>query len=84
MKCKLLHYFESHPFCVESSFGHGEVVRNRLATGRITKWAIKLMGLYISYVPQMVIKCQALVDFVATSTETQEPPPPPRPITQEH
>jgi hypothetical protein len=57
MKCKLLHYFESHPICVVTSFVLGEVVGNRLATGRITKWALELMGLDMTYVPQTVIKC---------------------------
>jgi hypothetical protein len=40
-------------------------------------------GINISYVPQMAIKSQALVDFVAKWTETQQPPPPPL-VTQEH
>jgi hypothetical protein len=35
MKCKLLHYFESHPIRVITSFGLGEIVENCLATGRI-------------------------------------------------
>jgi hypothetical protein len=38
------------------------------------------MGLNITYVPQMVIKSQALADFMAEWTETQQPPPP---VTQE-
>jgi hypothetical protein len=33
------------------------------------------------YVPQTVIKSQALVDFMAEWTETQQQPPP---VTQEH
>jgi hypothetical protein len=56
MKCKLLHYFESHLICVVTSFGLCEIIRNRLSTGRITKWALELMGLDITYVPQMAIK----------------------------
>jgi hypothetical protein len=44
---------------VVTSFGLGEVVGNHLATGRITKWALELMGHDISYVPQMAIKSQA-------------------------
>jgi hypothetical protein len=59
---------------VVTSFGLGEVIGNRLTTGRITKWALKLMGLDISYVPQTLIKSQALADFVAEWTETQQPP----------
>jgi hypothetical protein len=40
MKCKLLHYFESHPVYVVTSYGLGKIVGNRLATGRIAKWAL--------------------------------------------
>jgi hypothetical protein len=56
MKRKLLHYFESHPIHVVTSFGLGEIVGNRLATRRIAKWALELMGLDITYMPQTVIK----------------------------
>jgi hypothetical protein len=56
MKCKLLHYFERHPISVVTSFRLGEVVGNHLTTGRITKWALELMGIDITYVPQMAIK----------------------------
>jgi hypothetical protein len=78
MKCKLLHYFESHPIRVVTSFGLEEIVGNHLTMGRI---ALELMGLNISYVPQMVIKSESLVDFVVEWIETQQPPPP---VTQEH
>jgi hypothetical protein len=70
MKRKLLHYFESHPIRVVTSFGLREIVGNRLPTGRTAMWALKRMGLDISYVPQMAIKSQALADFVAEWTET--------------
>jgi hypothetical protein len=56
MKRKLLHYFESHPIHVVTSFGLEEIVGNRLATRRIAKWALELMGLDITYMPQTVIK----------------------------
>jgi hypothetical protein len=55
-KRNLLHYFESHPIRVVTSFGIKEIIGNRLATGRITKWALELMGLDIYYVPQTAIK----------------------------
>jgi hypothetical protein len=42
--------------------------------GRIAKWALELLGIDITYVPQMAIKSQALVNFVAKWTETQQPP----------
>ena len=50
-KRKLRHYFESHPVMVVTSFPLGEVIQNRDATGRITKWALELMGQGISYAP---------------------------------
>jgi hypothetical protein len=36
-KRKLLHYFESHPICVVTSYGLEEIIKNRLTTGRIAK-----------------------------------------------
>jgi hypothetical protein len=36
---------------VVSSFPLGEVIQNRDATGRITKWAIELMEEGITYAP---------------------------------
>jgi hypothetical protein len=50
MKRKLLHYFESHPIHVVTSFGLGEIVTDRLSMGMIAKWALELMGLDITYV----------------------------------
>jgi hypothetical protein len=55
MKRKFLHYFERHPVCVVTSHGLGEIIRNHLAMGRITNWALLLMGLDI-YIPQTAIK----------------------------
>jgi hypothetical protein len=71
MKRKLLHYFESHLARVVTSHGLREIVGNRLTTGRIAKWPLKLMGLDITYVPQTAIKSQALADFVVEWIETQ-------------
>jgi hypothetical protein len=48
---KLRHYFESHPVMVVSSFPLSEVIQNRDAMGRITKWALELMGEGITYTP---------------------------------
>jgi hypothetical protein len=50
---------------VVTSFGLREIIGNCLTTRRITKWALELMGLDITYVPQMVIKSEALSDFMA-------------------
>ena len=42
--------------------------------GRITKWALELMGQGISYAPWTVIKSKELADFVVEWTEIQMPP----------
>jgi hypothetical protein len=68
IKCKIMHYFKSHPMCLVTSFGLGDIVGNCLTTGRITKWALELMGLDMAYVPQTAIKSQALVNFGAEQT----------------
>jgi hypothetical protein len=74
-KRKLRHYFESHPVTVVTSFPLGEVVRNLDATGRVTKWALELIGQGISYAPRIAIKSEALIDFIAECTKTQMPWP---------
>ena len=55
-KRKLRHYFESHPVTVVTSFPLGDVIQNQDATGRITKWALELMGQGIVYASRMAIK----------------------------
>ena len=72
---KLLHYFTDHEVKVITSFPLGDIVRNRDATGRISKWALKLMGHDIRYIPYTAIKSQALTDFIAEWMEVQLPTP---------
>jgi hypothetical protein len=52
MRRKLLHYFKSHPIRPITSYGLGEIIGNRLMTVRIVKWALKIRGLDITYVPK--------------------------------
>jgi hypothetical protein len=59
-----------------SSFPLGELIQNCEATGRITKWAVELMGEGITYAPQKAIKSQVLVDFMAEWAKTQTPSAP--------
>jgi hypothetical protein len=65
MKRKLLDNFESHLVCVVTSHRLGEIVGNCHSMGRFAKWTLKLIGLNITYVPQVAIKSQAFADFVA-------------------
>jgi hypothetical protein len=71
---KLLHYFESNPIWVVTSFGLREIIGNRLATGRIAKWALELMRLDVAHILQTAIKSQALANFVSEWTKNQQPP----------
>ena len=70
---KLCHYFESHKITVVTDFLLGDILHNRDATGRISKWAVELGALNIDFTPRKVIKSQALADFVAEWTEIQQP-----------
>jgi len=72
---KLQHYFTEHEVSVVTSFPLGEVVRNRDAVGRISKWAVELMGYDIKFVPCTAIKSHTLADFIAKWTEVQAPTP---------
>ena len=70
---KLLHYFTNHEVSVVTSYPLGDIIRNRDAVGRISKWALELMGHDIGYIPRTAIKSQALMDFVAEWTKVQLP-----------
>ena len=71
---KLQHYFLGDPITVVSSFPLGEIIQNREATRRITKWSVELMVGTLTYAPRKAVKSQALADFIAEWTDTQLPP----------
>jgi hypothetical protein len=71
---KLSHYFQAYQIEVYTSSTLGEILNNREATSKITKWAIELSMYDILYKPRMAIKAQALSDFLAEWTEIQTPP----------
>jgi hypothetical protein len=73
-KRKLRHYFDVHPITVVSKYPLEEVIQNPEAEGRITKWALELMGQNITYTPRSAIKSQVPADFMAEWTEIQTPP----------
>jgi len=49
-----------------------DILHNRDATGYISKWAVELGALNISFHTRKAIKSQALADFVVEWTETQQ------------
>jgi hypothetical protein len=69
----LSHYFQAYQIEVHISVTLGEILNNREATGKITKWVIELSMYDIIYKPQMAIKAQVLSDFMDVWTETQTP-----------
>jgi hypothetical protein len=54
--CKLRHYFDGHKITVVTDFSLGDILHNRDATGRISKWAVKLGALNIDFAPRKAIK----------------------------
>ena len=52
-----------------------DILHNRDATGRISKWAVELGALEIKFKPRTTIKSQALVDFLVEWRENQIPAP---------
>jgi ribonuclease HI len=72
---KLRHYFQEYSISVVTDYPLGDIPRNQDATGRISKWAVKLGALNINFKPRTTIKSQALVDFMAEWRENQLPTP---------
>jgi hypothetical protein len=70
---KLRHYFEGHKITVVIDFPLEDILHNRDAIGRISKWAVELGALNINFSPWKAIKSQALVDFMVEWTEIQQP-----------
>jgi hypothetical protein len=68
---KLSHYLQVQQIEVHTSSTLGEILNNREATRKIAKWAIESSMCDIIYKPRIVMKAQALSDFVAKWTETQ-------------
>jgi diketogulonate reductase-like aldo/keto reductase len=48
---KLRHYFESHKIIVVTYFPLRDILRNRDATGHISKWAVELSALNVDLTP---------------------------------
>jgi hypothetical protein len=61
---KLRHYFDAYNILVVSDFPLADILNNRDAIGRISKWAVELGALTLDFKPRTAIKSQALVDFM--------------------
>ena len=61
---RLRHYFQEHPITVVCSHPLGDIIRNRGATGRVAKWAVKIGVFDLKYSPRTAIKSQVLADFL--------------------
>jgi hypothetical protein len=72
---KLRHYFNEYKISVVTDFPLEDIIHNRDATGRISKWAVESGALELHCKPRTAIKSQALVDFLAEWRENQIPAP---------
>jgi hypothetical protein len=69
------HYFDAFHIAVVTEYPLGDILRNKEASGRIIKWAIKLVAYTIEYRPRHMIKSQALIDFMAKWMDMLTPVP---------
>ena len=61
---------------VVTDYPLGDILHNRDATCKISKWAVELGALSLDFKSCTAIKTQALVDFMAEWRENQIPTPP--------
>jgi hypothetical protein len=66
---KLCHYLKAYPITVVTKYPLGDILRNKEASGRIIKWAVKLGTYSIDYRPRQTIKSQALTNFITEWTD---------------
>nr|XP_027063201.1 uncharacterized protein LOC113689657 [Coffea arabica] len=70
---RLKPYFHAHPISVRTDQPIRQILVRPEASGRLTKWAVKLGEYDLSYEPRTAIKAQALADFLAELTFTEGP-----------
>ena len=73
--CILRQYFQANPILVMTDQPIRKSMNRPKATGRMVQWAIKLSQFNIEYHPKTAIKAQALADFIAEFTLTDEENP---------
>uniref|UniRef100_A0A2N9GTA9 Reverse transcriptase domain-containing protein n=1 Tax=Fagus sylvatica TaxID=28930 RepID=A0A2N9GTA9_FAGSY len=71
---KLQPYFQSHKIIVLTNHPLRKAMNKPDAAGRLIQWAVELSEFDIEYRPRQAIKAQALADFIAEFTVTEEEP----------
>ena len=69
---KLRPYFQANPILVMTEQPIKKSMNKLEAVGRMVQWAIKFSQFDIEYHPRMVIKAQALADFIVEFTIPSE------------
>jgi hypothetical protein len=71
---KLRPYFQSHKIIVLTNHPLRKAMNKPDAAGRLIQWAVELSEFDVEYHPRQAIKAQALADFIAEFTLTEEEP----------
>uniref|UniRef100_A0A2N9EWG4 Uncharacterized protein n=1 Tax=Fagus sylvatica TaxID=28930 RepID=A0A2N9EWG4_FAGSY len=71
---KLRPYFQSHKIIVLTNHPLRKAMNKPDAAGRLIQWAVELSEFDIEYHPRQAIKAQALADFIAEFTVTEDGP----------
>uniref|UniRef100_A0A2N9I8K3 Uncharacterized protein n=1 Tax=Fagus sylvatica TaxID=28930 RepID=A0A2N9I8K3_FAGSY len=71
---KLRPYFQSHKIIVLTNHPLRKAMNKPDAAGRLIQWAVELSEFDIEYRPRQAIKAQALADFIAEFTVTEDEP----------
>jgi hypothetical protein len=76
---KLRPYFQSHKIIVLTNHPLRKAMKKPDVAGRLIQWAVELSEFDIEYRPKQAIKAQALADFIAEFTTSEEEPPEEKP-----
>jgi ribonuclease HI len=71
---KLRSYFQSHKIIVLTNHPLRKAMNKPDAAGRLIQWVVELSEFDIEYHPRQAIKAQALADFIAEFTVTEDEP----------
>ncbi|PKA67302.1 hypothetical protein AXF42_Ash004795 [Apostasia shenzhenica] len=70
---RLRHYFQAHPVKVITDQPLRRILHSPEISGRLQKWAVELSEFDTDFLPRSATKSQALADFVAELTTTEQP-----------